>query len=57
LREYVLEASPRFRGYNDKGILEEEDPNGPMLETWEIDQDWFPQGGEGERNDDTADEV
>lgn len=46
LREYVLEASPRFDGYNTQGILEKEDPNGPVLETWEMDQEWFLQGEE-----------
>lgn len=46
LRDNVLEASLRFDGYNTQGILKEEDPNGPVFETWEIDQDWFPQGGE-----------
>ncbi|CAG9998271.1 unnamed protein product [Clonostachys byssicola] len=57
LREYVLEASPRFRGYNESGMFEEEDPNGPVLETWEEDQVWFSQGGRGERNNGAADEL
>ncbi|CAH0051670.1 unnamed protein product [Clonostachys solani] len=58
LREYVLEASPRFDGYNNKRILEKEDPNGPVLDTWEMDQEWFPQGKEKvERHERAADEL
>lgn len=58
LREYVLEASPRFDRYNTKEILKKEDPNGPLLDSWEMDQEWFPQGKEnGERYERAADEL
>ncbi|VUC29179.1 unnamed protein product [Clonostachys rosea] len=39
LREYMLEEWPRWDG--EYGYKEYEDPEGPVLESWEEDRKWF----------------
>uniref|UniRef100_A0A8H7THZ2 Uncharacterized protein n=1 Tax=Bionectria ochroleuca TaxID=29856 RepID=A0A8H7THZ2_BIOOC len=44
LREYMLEEWPRYDGESGEygyGYRESEDPQGPVLESWEEDRKWF----------------
>jgi hypothetical protein len=40
LREYLLQFWPRYDGMDSEDNVKE-DPNGPLLYTWEEDEEWL----------------
>lgn len=41
LKDYVLQYWPRHNGMDSEDDVKE-DPDGPVLYTWEEDEEWFP---------------